>query len=59
MIAKIAYCDWCGNENLKKVSSELIYCHNCNEYTRIDKLKYRDMRSSEAVVYTGELNATV
>lgn len=51
MIVKIGYCKWCGNENLRQISSEQVYCHNCNEYTRKDKLGYRDMRSSERVVY--------
>lgn len=51
MIVKIGYCKWCGNENLIKVSSEQVYCHNCNEYIIKDKLKYRDMRSSERVIY--------
>lgn len=50
-IIKIGYCDWCGNENLKEISSEQVYCHNCNEYTRKDKLKYRYANDSEELVY--------
>lgn len=51
MIFKVAYCKWCGNENLRSVSSEQVYCHNCGEYSIKDKLGYRDSKYWEEVIY--------
>lgn len=50
-IFKIAYCDWCGNENLQPVDNKSVYCFNCGENTDMEKLKYRNARDSEEVVY--------
>lgn len=50
-IFKIAYCDWCGNENLQPVDNKSVYCFNCREYTDIEKLKYRKARDTEEIIY--------
>lgn len=50
-IIKIAFCDWWGNENLHVVNDNLVYCHNCGEYTSKDKLKYREGLDYERIVY--------
>lgn len=56
MVVKIGYCKWCGNENLRPISSEEVYCHNCGEYSRKDKLGYRDKRDTEQIVHVDNCN---